>query len=515
MKDGLGKIGKLFLLFLVLTMPASLVRADGWYPSDEFLHLNEPNQKAIISWDGETETMILSAAVRSEEIANFAWIVPIQSYTKPYVTDSNISIFKDLVNYFEVERPQSYGKDTMGVEVLETKEIDVYDVTILRADSADDLINWLKQNGYKVPDNAESVISYYVKNGNSYFVANKIDLRNKYADVVDFLKNFSFGRVDPSYNPIGTNTYRIVSTLLTYDVDDVSHRLTTYILSNTPYETPLSRNWVDFFFLSKDEYNNLKNQYALDFDESLQDRMRNVVSYAKYSKSLSIYCSYHGDTSKIYLYGSGGNEEVYLGSCNDLINDFGSLDNVRSELSKMSWSDVRERYNSVKSQLKTIIEDRYKEISPMRERLQEFYEEERNLMDGIATPLEFKFKPRKLYYPLKISSLNTGYGNIEVYVISKNPVKDENDVLKVDSIKKINSQLKSKIEKFIPVNGEYVTRLYYRGDLEKLSDDSVFEESSQPISPSIVETHETPQRTNFIEVMSNLILSIFMRFWPF
>lgn len=495
-------------------MTSFLASADGWYPSDEFLHLNEPSQKAIITWDGETETMILSAAVKSGEIANFAWIVPIQSYTEPKVTEGNISIFKDLVDYFKVERPHHYGKDVAGVEVLETKEIDVYDVSILKANSADDLISWLKQNGYKVPDNAESVISYYIKKGNTYFVANKIDLRNKYADIVDFLKNFGLGEVDPSYKPVDASTYRVTDEILRMlkypeERNEVSERLTKYILSNNPYEKPLSRNWIDFLFVSKDEYNNLKNQYAFDFDERLQERMINVMNYAEKYDSISLYCSYNGNVNKVYLYGNGEGEDIYFSSCDSLINDFESLDNVKNELSKISWNDVKKRYGTVKERITWIIDGRLKKISHMEDRLQEFYQEEKNLKNGVATPLKFEFKPKELYYPLRISSLNSGYGNIEVYVISETPVKDKNGVLEIDSIKSIDIQLKNNLEKFIPVSGGYVTRLTYKGDLEKLNDNAVFIEPDQPLVMP-------PQgRTNFIEIMSNLIVLIFRSLWPF
>lgn len=174
---------RISLFILVFILSVTEVFADGWHVSDRHLHLYEPNQKAVISWDGKTETMILSSAVKSEDIANFAWIVPIQSSIKPEVTAGDISIFEDLVNYFEKKKPykRSFVKSMGGgVEVLETKEIDVYDITILKATNSDDLIDWLNNNGYKVPENAKPILDKYVKKENFYFVANKIDLNNKF-----------------------------------------------------------------------------------------------------------------------------------------------------------------------------------------------------------------------------------------------------------------------------------------------------------------------------------------------
>ena len=90
-------------------------------------------------WDGETETMMLVASVQSEELANFAWIVPIQSSVKPEVTEGNISVFEDLVDYFTPRRSNIMYKgfgatmDAEGVQVLETKQIDAYDIAVIKA----------------------------------------------------------------------------------------------------------------------------------------------------------------------------------------------------------------------------------------------------------------------------------------------------------------------------------------------------------------------------------------------
>jgi hypothetical protein len=164
--------------------------ADGMFISDRELHLYEPDQKAVIHWDGIKETMILSSAIRSEDIANFAWVIPIQSSAKPIVSASNSKIFEDIVDYFARDKGRttrgtlSFGA---GVEVFEFKEIDVYDIVILKAASAQDLIKWSKENGYKVPDKAIPVLDRYIKRGDCYFIITKIDLRNRFSKEIDEL----------------------------------------------------------------------------------------------------------------------------------------------------------------------------------------------------------------------------------------------------------------------------------------------------------------------------------------
>jgi len=194
----------LLLLLLVSTLLVTVVSADGWHLSDYELHLQEPNQKAVISWDGETETMILSSAVKSNNISNFAWVIPIQSYAKPEVIAGNISIFEDLVRYFEKKEPVENIFKTecgSGVEVLESKEIDVYDITILKTTNSNNLINWLNENGYKVPKESKPILDKYVAKENCYFIANKIDLKNKFEEEINIIERI-YSEKEQRYNQL-------------------------------------------------------------------------------------------------------------------------------------------------------------------------------------------------------------------------------------------------------------------------------------------------------------------------
>jgi hypothetical protein len=141
--------------------------------------------------------MLLTFAISSEDIQNFAWIVPIISKTKPIVTAGDIQVIKDTVKYFDDAKDAPDGDETVssgkggggaGVEVIETKEIGIYDITILKAENSGVLTEWLKKNGYKIPENAQPVLDSYIKKGNCYFVANKIDLKNKYRKAIAFEK---------------------------------------------------------------------------------------------------------------------------------------------------------------------------------------------------------------------------------------------------------------------------------------------------------------------------------------
>lgn len=226
---------KFVFLFLVMSINAGYtpVIADGFHIADSTIHLTEPEQKAVISWDGKTETMLLSSAVASDDIENVVWIVPILSSTVPVVKPGDIKIFESLTKLFEKPKPQ--GSRAMlagGAEVVYSVAIGIYDITILKATSAADLFKWLKKSGYKVPDEnwhvsgagysidgdkateeqieflkkqnfnfphkAADIVEEYISRGKCYFVINKIDLKNRHLKAIETL-NLEYNKMESEY----------------------------------------------------------------------------------------------------------------------------------------------------------------------------------------------------------------------------------------------------------------------------------------------------------------------------
>lgn len=58
-----------------------------------------------------------------------------------------------------------------GVKVEAQYDVAEYDVSILSAEESDGLINWLTDNGYKIPAGAEPVVRSYIKQKMHFFVA--------------------------------------------------------------------------------------------------------------------------------------------------------------------------------------------------------------------------------------------------------------------------------------------------------------------------------------------------------
>lgn len=137
------------------------------------------------------ETIVLQTEYKGE-LANFSWIIPVPSpVTIDDVSEADGEIFSWLdqwtapvfysVSSYRVDSggcgfgdrgptgagapgdSAYYGR--AGVRVLETIITETYEIKLLDAQQAQDLIDWLDTNGYAYPYNAENVFDSYLSNG--------------------------------------------------------------------------------------------------------------------------------------------------------------------------------------------------------------------------------------------------------------------------------------------------------------------------------------------------------------
>jgi len=558
---------------LLLLVFLAFVRADGFHVSDYQLHMEEPGQKAVISWDGQTETMILSSAVKSDNLSNIAWVVPIQSYSKPEVSEGNNSVFENLVNYFEKPEDEQYYPRTFaggGVQVLETKELGLYDIAILKATSSADLLKWLQDNGYLVPAEAKSVLDKYVAKGNYYFVANKIDLKNKFAQQLEEVDQL-VGETKQAYRN---------------SCDEITQIFYDFGINESAYHFDYKNdaNWrsrADFCFFGRNlKHGHYRDKSALDIlNAHLNDRLdtefknqgvereikvglgnglviranssivtrlaysTNVLdynygsgfedddNYFTISRNNSILITFRTTASTLDRRTHGislpsnviadidhGYKRKVNGTDAAIIKEFFSLkgaayEQVMAELAKRS-KIVGDKIEPTILDMKKAFGTKLKEITeydaelfgysdegelqskvyglynyghqqgqggriPMQ-KYEELYDALVGLKRGLGTPLQITFHPPAPYFPLEISSLNAGQGNIEVYVLGNSPARDKNNVLKVDTTKQVSETLQTQLEG-IGVSPRYATRLTYVGALKDLSSDAEFDVEASPV----------------------------------
>jgi|WetSurMetagenome_2_1015567.scaffolds.fasta_scaffold27742_2 hypothetical protein len=140
--------------------------ADGCFVWHGGADLREPNQRAIIGWDGKTETMILAVKYEGEP-ADFAWLVPLPAKPEVKAIDADkdpfaeISICTQIRERYGIEGSRGPAETT--VEVLDRKVVGVYDIAVLAAKDPKALADWLGKNGYAFPDKGRAVLEHYTK----------------------------------------------------------------------------------------------------------------------------------------------------------------------------------------------------------------------------------------------------------------------------------------------------------------------------------------------------------------
>jgi len=163
-----------FITIAILAIPI-LARADGgiFPPPDNWMV--ETDQKAVIFYNQGLETLIVSITFKGDA-EDFGWVMPTPS--KPEVDKSSPELFTSLEELTQAEESALPGvplglEDRKGIEILEKKKVDIYDITVLQAASEEALTEWLSSNGYHFPESAGYILESYITN-QWYFTCAKI-----------------------------------------------------------------------------------------------------------------------------------------------------------------------------------------------------------------------------------------------------------------------------------------------------------------------------------------------------
>ncbi len=229
-----------FLLFVLFSVPGF---SDGCFFG--YRDIEEPSQVGVILAERGEEDLILFVNARGD-LEDFAWVVPVPSY--PTVKEGDPDLFYDL-SYITTYKPSPLYTcgtgnivfapgDAEGVHVWETLHVGIYETTILSSDDPSSLINWLNQNGYTFPEDAQPTIDYYIKR-NYFFIAMKVERKEG---------------IPPGYymniNPIHIH-FSTDKPIYPLKISSISAALSTevliYIFSNQPEEYPgFSREYSSY-----------------------------------------------------------------------------------------------------------------------------------------------------------------------------------------------------------------------------------------------------------------------------
>jgi len=170
----------LFLVLGIILINLNYVLADGGYFPPPGYWIRPGEQKAIIFYEDNTETLILTSGFQGNA-KDLVWIIP--TPTKPEITKANEEIFTNIAKLAQAKyetKSLSFGKaymegaaDINRVLILESKKVDYYDVNVIFAVNSEDLVEWFNQNNYSYPEEYSYVLNYYLNKG-WFFTAIKI-----------------------------------------------------------------------------------------------------------------------------------------------------------------------------------------------------------------------------------------------------------------------------------------------------------------------------------------------------
>jgi len=192
------------ILSLFITQP--LYAFCGFYVAKADTKLFNKASKVVLVRD-EDKTVITMANDFQGSVKEFAMVVPIpEVLERGQINVANNALIEHLdaytaprlVEYFDKDpcNVLRYKLDTfesvslkgkavekrrakkLGVKIEAEYTVGEYDILILSAKKSDGLVTWLKENDYKIPKGAESVVGSYLKQGMKFFVV-KVNLEEQ------------------------------------------------------------------------------------------------------------------------------------------------------------------------------------------------------------------------------------------------------------------------------------------------------------------------------------------------
>jgi hypothetical protein len=192
---------------ILIQLSAAAVPADafcGFYVAQADSKLFNRASKVVLSWDDGTAAVTMANDYQGDP-KEFAIVVPVPTFIErkqigivDMKTVDHLDAFTAprLVEYTDLDPclgivdmeavraampaspPQSVLKvsnSVHGVTVEATYDVGEYDVSILSAQQSDGLVQWLTENGYKLPEGAAPVLGSYIKQKMHFFIA-KVNL---------------------------------------------------------------------------------------------------------------------------------------------------------------------------------------------------------------------------------------------------------------------------------------------------------------------------------------------------
>ncbi len=167
----------------------------GSIPFKKTVRITEPNQDAIIAWNGKEQLLFLQTTLASSEETKVLEVMPLPN--KPTVDEAGPEVFKRCQSLLPKVRVEynSFGKDDPfgaplsppAANVVERKLIGAHDIRIVELLDAKRFSQWVttefgtENKDLEIPAPLLAVIDEYVKDGYKWFLFDVVDLKKEAA----------------------------------------------------------------------------------------------------------------------------------------------------------------------------------------------------------------------------------------------------------------------------------------------------------------------------------------------
>ncbi len=234
-------IKSLCIIGLALAMPAQTFAMCTWGfvpPFREYEPLNAT--EAFVSYEDGEQIVVMVPEFKGNA-TDFGIVYPTPS--RPLVSEGPRDLFNELNDFTNPEVQVMFAamEDTVatapairkaGVSVIEVKDVGDYTSTVLHANSASELVNWLKARGYDYSDSDVTKMNYYVEQGGYYFVALRVNMDKVETDS----KGFLTGKLNPIQFNFATTVPQLPMRSLTSNMPEMTFDL--YTLADNPLYVP-------------------------------------------------------------------------------------------------------------------------------------------------------------------------------------------------------------------------------------------------------------------------------------
>jgi len=200
----------------------------GFYVAQADTKLFNKASQVVLVRDGD-KTMLTMANDFKGDLKEFAIVIPVPTFIereqihigdKAHIDHLDAYSAPRLVEYFDEnpcpQSPQNYGmygmygmypmygmgsgpeKSAVGVKIEAQYTVGEYDILILSAEQSGGLLNWLKENGYRIPDGAEPILGSYIKQKMRFFVA-KVNLTEQAKLGYNYLRPLQVAYESPKF----------------------------------------------------------------------------------------------------------------------------------------------------------------------------------------------------------------------------------------------------------------------------------------------------------------------------